>query len=223
MEVEIKDIDGNVVGNVELDERVWNVPSNDALLHQVVVAQLANRRHGTSESKTRAQVSYSTRKLRQQKHSGRARLGSRKSPTMVGGGTIFGPHSRSYRKRVPKRMRQQALRVALSDKLREDRLTVLDEIEFGSPRTKDMVGLIDRLGYIGRRTLLITSSNDRNVVLSSRGVPKLDVVFADTVNAMLTTRATNLVMTRAAVDRISELWGYNGSIGSSAGEPEEAE
>ena len=222
MEVEIKDSGGNVVGNVELDECVWNVPSNDTLLNQVVVAQLSNRRQGTSESKTRAQVSYSTRKLRQQKHSGRARLGSRKSPTMVGGGTIFGPHSRSYRKRVPKKMRQHALRVALSDKVREDRLTVLDEIEFASPRTKDMVELMDRLGCIGRRTLLITSSNDRNVVLSSRGVPKLDVVFADMVNATLATRATNLVVTRAAVERIIELWG-NGSDNGSANEMEAGE
>lgn len=222
MEVEVKDSGGNVVGNVELDERVWNAPSNDTLLHQVVVAQLSNRRHGTSESKTRAQVSYSTRKLRQQKHSGRARLGSRKSPTMVGGGTIFGPHSRSYRKRVPKKMRQQALRVALSDKVREDRLTVLDEIEFASPRTKDMVVLMDRLGCIGRRTLLITSFNDRNVVLSSRGVPKLDVVFADMINATLATRATNLVVTRAAVERIVELWG-NGSDNGSEDEMEVGE
>ncbi len=205
MQYGVKDADGNFVGNVDLDDSVWNAPSNDALLHQAVVAQLANRRQGTHESQTRGQVSYSTRKLRQQKHSGRARLGSRRSPTMVGGGTIFGPHARSHRKRLPKKMRQGALRVALSEKVREERLIVLDDIAIDVPRTKDIRNLVESLGCDGR-TLFVTDEYDRNLVLSARSVPKADALAADMLNPAIATEAANIVATRRAVARIDELW-----------------
>ena len=205
MELEVKNRSGDVVGSVDVSERVWSAPANDSLLQQVVVAQLANRRQGTHESKTRGQVSYSTRKLRGQKHSGRARAGSRKSPTMVGGGVIFGPHMRSYRQRVPKKMRRQALRVALSDKVREERLTILDEFEVEGPRTKQVVDLVSALELRGR-TLLVVEANDQDVVLSVRGADKVDVIFADGLNATSAASAGNIVATRGAVERIDSLW-----------------
>ena len=205
MELEVKNRSGDVVGSVDVSERVWSAPSNDSLLHQVVLAQLANRRQGTHESKTRGRVSYSTRKLRGQKHSGRARVGSRKSPTMVGGGVIFGPHSRSYRQRVPKKMRRQALRVALSDKVREERLTILDEFEIDGPRTKHVVDLVSALELRGR-TLLVVETNDPDVVLSVRGAEKVDVIFADGLNATSAASVGNIVATRGAVERIDSLW-----------------
>ncbi len=205
MELSVKNRNGDVVGSVGVSDRVWSAPSNDALLQQVVVAQLANRRQGTHETKTRGQVSYSTRKLRAQKHSGRARLGSRKSPTLVGGGVIFGPHARSYRQRIPKKMRQQALRVALSDKVREDRLTVLEEFEMDAPRTKDVVSLIDALSLRGT-TLLVVEDNDPDVVLSVRGAERIDVIYADGLNATSAAAAGNIVATRSAVERIDSLW-----------------
>ena len=205
MELSVKNRNGDVVGSVDVSDRVWSAPSNDALLQQVVVAQLANRRQGTHETKTRGQVSYSTRKLRAQKHSGRARLGSRKSPTLVGGGVIFGPHARSYRQRIPKKMRQQALRVALSDKVREDRLTVLEEFDMDAPRTKDVVNLIDALS-LGGTTLLVVENNDPDVVLSVRGAERVDVIYADGLNATSAAAAGNIVATRSAVERIDSLW-----------------
>ena len=205
MELSVKNRNGDVVGSVDVSDRVWSAPSNDALLQQVVVAQLANRRQGTHETKTRGQVSYSTRKLRAQKHSGRARLGSRKSPTLVGGGVIFGPHARSYRQRIPKKMRQQALRVALSDKVREDRLTVLEEFDLDSPRTKDVANLIDALSLRGT-TLLVVENNDPDVVLSVRGAERVDVIYADGLNATSAAAAGNIVATRSAVERIDILW-----------------
>ena len=205
MELEVKNRSGDVVGSVGVSDRVWSAPSNSALLQQVVVAQLANRRQGTHETKTRGQVSYSTRKLRGQKHSGRARVGSRKSPTIVGGGVIFGPHARSYRQRVPKKMRRQALRVALSDKVREERFTVLDEFQIDAPRTRDVVSLVSSLGLRGR-TLLVVEANDRDIVLSVRGAEKVDVIFADGLNATSAAAAGNIVATRAAVERIDSLW-----------------
>ena len=205
MELDVKNRNGDVVGSVDVSDRVWSAPSNDALLQQVVVAQLANRRQGTHETKTRGQVSYSTRKMRGQKHSGRARVGSRKSPTLVGGGVIFGPHARSYRQRTPKKMRKQALRIALSDKVREDRLTILDEFDIDGPRTRAVVDLIGALGLRGR-TLLVVESNDRDIVLSVRGAEKVDVIFADGLNATSATAVGNIVATRGAVARIESLW-----------------
>ena len=205
MELSVKNRNGEVVGSVDASDRVWSAPSNDALLQQVVVAQLANRRQGTHETKTRGQVSYSTRKLRAQKHSGRARLGSRKSPTLVGGGVIFGPHARSYRQRTPKKMRRQALRVALSDKVREDRLTVLEEFDLDAPSTKDIVKLINTLDLRGT-TLLVVEENDPDVVLSTRGAERVDVIYADALNATTAVSVRNIVATRAALERIDSLW-----------------
>ena len=205
MELSVKNRNGDVVGSVDVSDRVWSAPSNDSLLQQVVVAQLANRRQGTHETKTRGQVSYSTRKLRAQKHSGRARLGSRKSPTLVGGGVIFGPHARSYRQRIPKKMRQQALRVALSDKVREERLTVIEEFDLAAPRTKDVVNLIDALALRGT-TLLVVEDNDPDVVLSARGADRVDVIYAGGLNATSAAAAQNIVATRSAVERIDSLW-----------------
>ena len=205
MELSVKNRDGDVVGSIDLSDRVWSAPANDSLLHQVVTSQLANRRQGTHETKTRGQVTYSTRKLRAQKHSGRARLGSAKSPTLVGGGVIFGPHKRSYRQRIPKKMRRQALRVALSDKVREERVTILDEFSLDAPKTKDVVALVDALGFRGR-TLLVTESNDRNVTLSVRGAERVEVTFADVLSAANAVGAANIVATKGAVERIESLW-----------------
>ncbi len=206
MELEVKDRSGAVVGTIDASDRVWGAPPNDALLQQVVVAQLANRRRGTHETKTRGQVAYSTRKLRGQKHTGRARLGSRKSPTLVGGGVIFGPHARSYRQRIPHKMRRQALRIALSDKVREESLIIIDEFAVDRPQTREVIDLIDSLGLMGR-TLLVVQSNDRDVTLSVRGVPKVDVIFADGLSAISATSATNIVVTRGAIERIDSIWG----------------
>ncbi len=205
MKLSVKNRNGDVVGSVDVSDRVWSAPPNDALLQQAVVAQLANRRQGTHETKTRGQVSYSTRKLRGQKHSGRARVGSRKSPTLVGGGVIFGPHARSYRQRLPKKMRRQALRVALSDKVREERLTVLDELELDGPKTKHIVDLVETLELRGS-TLLVVEDVDRDLLLSARSAQRVDIIFADGLNATSAVKATNIVATRGAVGRIENLW-----------------
>ncbi len=205
MELSVRNRNGDVVGSVNVSDRVWSAPSNDALLYQAVTAQLANRRQGTHETKTRGQVSYSTRKLRAQKHTGRARLGSRKSPTLVGGGVIFGPHQRSYRQRLPKKMRRQALRVALSDKVREERLTILDEFSLDAPKTKEVVDLVEALEIRGK-TLLVTEGHDPTVVLSARGAERVDVTFADGLSVANAVGAANIVATRGAIERIESLW-----------------
>ncbi|MBT5252296.1 MAG: 50S ribosomal protein L4, partial [Chloroflexi bacterium] len=125
MDLQVQDNKGKVVGSVAASDQVWRAESNDALLHQVVTAQQANKRRGTQDTQQRNQVSYSTRKIRPQKGTGQARQGSRRSPLLKGGGVAHGPHPRSYRQRLPKKMRRQALRVALSEKIRDEALIVL--------------------------------------------------------------------------------------------------
>jgi large subunit ribosomal protein L4 len=206
MDLQVKDITGKVVGSVTADDYVWATAPNDALLHQAVVAQQANRRQGTQDTLTRAEVSYSTRKLRAQKHTGRSRLGSRKSPAMVGGGVAHGPHPRSYRQRLPKKMRRLALRVALSDKVREEKLTVLDALSFDAPKTRSVRDLVSALSLQGT-TLIVTAGKDDVVVKSVANMQGVTVMPAAQLNPLQATAFANLVLTQDAVKAVDSLWG----------------
>ena len=209
MDLQVKDKKGKVVGSVEASDRVWAAPSNDALLHQAVVAQQANRRSGTQDTQTRAEVSYSTRKIRPQKGTGAARQGSRRSPTRVGGGVAHGPHPRSYRQRLPKKMRRQALRIALSDKLREKAVTVIDTLKVDVPKSsviRDIVAAFELKG----RTLIITGETDRNVIKSANNLPGVEVQNAALMNPLEATSASHLIFTQEAIATIDGLWGSDG-------------
>ena len=206
MELQVKDISGKVIGSVDADDSVWGAEPNMALLHQAVVTQLANRRQGTHDTLTRAEVSYSTRKLRAQKHTGRARLGSRKSPAMRGGGVAHGPHPRSYNKSLPKKMRQEALRVALADHVRSESLTVVDAIKLDSPKTraiKDMVQAFELKG----RALIVTADKDDLLLKSCANIQGVQVREARNLSAVETVSAPNLVITRDAVNIVNTMWG----------------
>ncbi|MDA1296432.1 MAG: 50S ribosomal protein L4 [Chloroflexi bacterium] len=206
MELQVKDISGKVVGNVEADDTVWGADQNKALLHQAVVAQQANRRQGTQDTQTRAEVSYSTRKLRAQKGGGRARLGSRKSPNLRGGGVAHGPHPRSYRQKFPKKMRRQALRVALADHVRGETLIVLDALPFDPPKTRSIIDMVAALELRGR-TLIVTAGKDKNVLISCANVQKVAAVEARNLSVLQTVSVPNLVITRDAVKEVDTLWG----------------
>ncbi len=206
MDLEVKDITGKVVGNVDADDTVWGAEANDALLHQAVVAQQANRRQGTQDTQTRAEVSYSTRKLRSQKGSGRARLGSRKSPNLRGGGVAHGPHPRSYRQKLPKKMRRQALRIALANHVRSESLVVLDAIDFETPKTRavlDMIGALDLAG----RTLIVTSGVNETVITSCANTHGVEALEARNLSALEATSVPNLVITQDALKEVETLWG----------------
>lgn len=210
MDLELKDITGKVVGNVDADETVWGAEPNDALLHQAVVAQQANRRQGTQDTLTRAEVSYSTRKLRAQKGSGRARLGSRKSPNLRHGGVAHGPHPRSYRKRLPKKMRRQALRVALANHVRNESLVVLDSLEFDAPKTRSILDLVSALDLNGR-TLIVTSESSAAILTSCANINEVNTVEARNLSALQATSVPNLVLTQDAVKAVDSLWGKEAS------------
>lgn len=210
MDLPVKDISGKVVGSVEADDTVWGAEANNALLHQAVVAQQANRRQGTQDTLTRAEVSYSTRKLRAQKGGGRARLGSRKSPNLRHGGVAHGPHPRSYRQRLPKKMRRQALRVALANHVRGESLVVLNELEFDAPKTRSIVDMVSALELSGR-TLIVTAEANEVVLTSCANNRAVNAVEARNLSVLEATSVPNLVITQDAVKAVDGLWGKGAS------------
>ena len=209
MDLQVKDNKGKVVGSVAASDQVWRAESNDALLHQVVTAQQANKRRGTQDTQQRNEVTFSTAKIRPQKGTGQARQGSRKSPTRVGGGVAHGPHPRSYRQRLPKKMRRQALRIALSEKVRDEALTVLDVLKFDTPKTSTLRDIVASFELKGR-TLIVTGSTDHNLVKSASNIQGVEVQAAALMNPLDTTSVPNLIITQEAVEAIESLWATDG-------------
>jgi large subunit ribosomal protein L4 len=197
--------EGEKVGELELPAAVFGQPVNRALLHQAVVRYLANQRVGTADTKTRAEVSGGGRKPWRQKGTGRARHGSIRSPIWRKGGVVFGPTPRSYRQDMPKRARRQALKSALSAKALDGEVLVLEGLSLAAPKTKVVAKLLTALG--AEDALLVTADLDRVLVLSTRNLPKAEVMVAQDLNAYKVLRHDKLVLLREAVDRLTEVLG----------------
>jgi large subunit ribosomal protein L4 len=206
VEVPVYSVTGEVIKNIEISDEVFAVPFNQAVVHQAVVRQQANARQGTASTKTRGEVTGSTRKLFRQKHTGLARAGSRRSPLRRGGGITFGPKPRSYRQDMPKKMRQLALRCALSAKVRDEELMVLEELKFDQPKTKGMAGILAALG-VDSSALIVTSEPEENVVKSSRNLAGVKTMPANILNIVDILSYKMLLMTEAAVHKAEQLWG----------------
>ncbi|KPK22629.1 MAG: 50S ribosomal protein L4 [Dehalococcoidia bacterium SG8_51_3] len=206
MKAEVYDLNGEVVEQIELNEAVFALPLNEAVVHQAMVRQLANGRQGTASAKTRGEVTGSTRKLYAQKHTGRARRGDIKSPLLRGGGVTFGPKPRSYRQSMPKKMRRLALRCLLSAKLREGNMRLLRELDFGEPKTKDMVSVLSSLG-IDSSALIVTAQSTPNVTRSAANLAEVKVVPSALINVLDLLSYEMLVATVPAVRNIEEIWG----------------
>ena len=206
MKTEVYDLNGEVVEQIELNEAVFALPLNQAVVHQAMVRQLANGRQGTASAKTRGEVSGSTRKLYAQKHTGRARRGDIKSPLLRGGGVTFGPKPRSYRQSMPKKMRQLALKCLLSAKIREGNMRLLKELDFQEPKTKDMVGVLSSLG-IDSSALIITAHSAPNVVRSAANLTDVKVVPSALINVLDLVSHEKLVATVPAIRNIEGIWG----------------
>ncbi len=181
MQVPVYNIEGEQVGEVELKDSIFAIEPNVPVMHQALVRQLANARQGTHSTKTRGEVSGGGRKPWRQKHTGRARQGSIRAPQWVGGGIVFGPKPRSYRKDMPKKMRRLALRSALSAKVAEGQIRVLDELDFPEPRTKRMVEVLDNLAIEGSVLILLPAENE-GVELSARNLPDVKTLRASYLN-----------------------------------------
>lgn len=202
--VPIRSQAGLVVGDVELDPVLFGAQVNVPVMHQVVVAQMAAWRAGTHATKTRADVSGGGKKPYRQKGTGRARQGSIRAPHYSGGGVVWGPHPREHSKKVPRKMRALALRSALSDRAREDRIAVIESIEFEAPRTKDAVQLLDGAGLGEGRVLLVVEERDDNVLKSFRNVKRVHVITVDQLNTYDIVSRDWVVFTKAALVRLNE-------------------
>lgn len=181
MQLPVRNLAGEVVDKIEVDGSVFEVPLNKAVVHQAMVRQLANARLGTADTKTRAEVAGSTRKLYRQKHTGRARKGSAKSPLLKGGGITFGPHQRSYRQKMPKKMRRLALRCLLSAKASSGEILVVDKLKLEQPRTAEMAKMLRALG-VKSSALLVTHKPEASIVRSAQNLRGVRTLPADLLN-----------------------------------------
>ncbi len=207
MRIWLKNMNGDSIGRVDVRDDVFDAPANPALVHQVVVGQLANARQGTANARTRAEVSGGGRKPRPQKHTGMARAGTIRSPLWVGGGVAFGPKPRSYRQRTPKRMRRMALVSALSDKAREGSLVVVDSLEFEEEvKTRELAAMLIDLD-VQVPALLVADGAHPTVVRASRNIQRLKTLPADLLSALDLVNSAKVVMTVEAVRKAEELWG----------------
>jgi len=202
----LRDTQGQTIGQVVLDEYIWGVPFNAAVVHQAMVRQQANARQGTASTKTRSDVSGGGRKPRPQKHTGHSRQGSIRAPHWRHGGVVFGPHPRDYRQDMPKKMRRLALRCLLSAKVREGQLVIVDSFGLSEPSTKAMGGVLSTLG-VNKSALVVTRDPESGVVLSARNLPGVKTQPAAYLNVMDLLHHDYLVMTRDAVARAEEIWG----------------
>lgn len=176
---------GEAVEQLELSEQVFGVTPNEAVLHQVVVAQLVNRRQGNASTKTRSEVSGGNKKPYKQKGTGRARQGSTRAPQFRHGGVVWGPRPHRYHQDVPKKMRRLAIKSALSDKVANEQLIVLDKLTLEGPRTKDMLEILEHLpSSNGKQVLMMLPQRDENVVLSTRNIPSTKVQHVSSINVI---------------------------------------
>lgn len=206
MEVPVYDLSGQVVDHVQLSEAVFGVPFNEAVVHQAMVRQLANRRQGTASTKARGEVKGSQRKLYAQKSTGRARRGSIKSPLLRGGGVVFGPKPRSYRQAMPKKMRRLALKCVLSAKAREGNMKVVQDIAFQEAKTRYMAGVLSSLGS-DSSVLILTGQSTPEVVRSAANLPDVKVLPSDLVNVLDLLTHEMLIASVPAIRKIEQNWG----------------
>lgn len=202
--VPMKNLRGEVVGSVELDERVFGIEPNRAVLHQAVVAQLANQRKGTHDTKTRGEVRGGTHKMWRQKGTGRARQGDRRAPHWRGGGVVFGPHPRSYHQDLPRKMRRLAMRSALSARLAEEALTVVEEIDLPSPKTREVVGVLRALG-LEDGALIVVPERDEGVARASANLQGVRTVTPGGLCLLDVLNFRHVLLTRAAAEAITRL------------------
>ena len=196
---------GKSVGSVELADALFAAPVNAAVLHQVVTAQLAGRQLGTHDTKTRGEVRGGGAKPYRQKGTGRARQGSRSAPHYKGGGAVFGPHPRSYEQRLPRKMKRLALRGALTAKLGDEAVKVIDTFGLEAVKTRDLVGVLGALEANGR-VLVVAPGRDEKLELSARNLPTVEVILADSLNVVDLLRADLVLIEQPALARMEEVY-----------------
>jgi large subunit ribosomal protein L4 len=205
MQVDVLDTTGAVVAQRDLDESVWGIEPHISVMHQALVRQQANARLGTHDTKTRGEVSGGGAKPWRQKGTGRARQGSIRSPQWKGGGVVFGPHPRKYTQKMPKQMRRLAIRSALSAKVRDGRLTIVQGLDGIEPRTKAMLTLLSKLPA-SRSVLVVIPGRSGSIERAAGNLPNVQTIHAGYVNVHDLLKYERVVITPEAVDQIESLW-----------------
>lgn len=203
-EIEVRDLQNNPKGTVPLPEGVFGADVCESTVHTAVVSYLANQRQGTHATKTRGLVSGGGKKPFRQKHTGRARQGSIRSPLCRKGGTIFGPQPRDYRMNLPVAARRAGLHKALTMKLSDGQIMVIDGFGLEAPKTKKMVEVLDNLGLAGKRVLIVLPGKDDKVFLSARNIPGVGVMAASDLNAYAVAACDVMVFTADALARLGK-------------------
>jgi len=198
--LDVQNVKGKQISQVDLADDVFNVPVKSSVLHEVVTMQLANRRAGTAAVKHRSDIKGSRRKLYRQKGTGRARRGDIKSPLLRGGGVVFGPDGRNYKYQVPKKVKKLALKMALSSKLNQKELVVLDRFELEEIKTQEFVGVLNTLNL--NSALIVTDKNNENLELSSRNIRNVKVLRSEGLNVYDILKYQTLVLLEPAVKNI---------------------
>jgi len=204
--VSLHNMSGEAVGDLELDAAVFEAKPNVPLMHQAVVAEEANTRQGNAATKTRGEVRGGGAKPFRQKGTGRARQGSIRAPHYYHGGVVFGPHPRSYEKALPKKMRRGALKSALTARLTDGAVAIVDEFKLDAISTKAMVAFLDRFGAFGR-TLVVLDGITDEIRLSSRNIPGVQLKVSPAISVRDVLNAEKIIMTQAAVRKLEEVFG----------------
>ena len=202
--VAIYNMEGNEVGSLELNDAVFGVEVNDHLVHMAVVQQLANNRQGTQKAKTRSEVSGGGRKPWRQKGTGHARQGSTRAPQWTGGGVVFAPVPRDYSFKLNKKEKRLALKSALTSRVQENKLIVVDELKLDEIKTKKFQNVMNNLNV--KKALVVLADNDEKVVMSARNIPTIKTALTNTINVYDIMKAGTVVLTKDAVAKIEEVY-----------------
>ena len=206
MELAIYNINGEDTGRkAQLNDEVFAIDANEHAVYLDVKQYLANQRHGTHKSKERSEVSGSTRKLHKQKGGGGARIGDINSPVLVGGGRVFGPRPRDYRFKLNKKVKQLARKSALTYKVQDNEIKIVENFDFEAPKTKEFIKIAKNLQVDGKKVLLVLASAENNVYLSVRNIPNAEVILAKDVNTYVLMRSNAILLTEGSLDVINNL------------------
>jgi large subunit ribosomal protein L4 len=208
MELTVYNISGEeTTKKINLDDKIFGIEPNDHAIYLDCKQYMANKRQGTHKSKERSEISGSTRKLKRQKGTGGARSGDIKSPVFVGGGRVFGPRPRDYNFKLNKKVKVLARKSALTYKVREDGIIIIEDINFENHKTKNYIQLLNNFNIFDKKTLLILAEENKNVYLSSRNIKQANITSTSNINTYEILKAQKLLITESSISKISEMFG----------------
>jgi len=204
--LDVLNVSGQKVSEIELNENIFGIEPNVPVMHEVVKNYLANQRQGTQSAKTRAEVRGGGRKPFRQKGTGNARQGTISAPHYVGGGIAFAPKPRSYRYTLPKKVKRLALRSALSAKVRDNEVIIIDELTLDTPKTKDMLNILSNINVTGKKSLVVTCDKNDNVVIASNNIDGVSTSFVGQINVYELLNHDYCIVTKSAIEKFEEVY-----------------